>query len=282
MSKSTSNKNQDSSGVKCVVLGGGTWEQDAADESEDSWPHPVAANMLPPTSNNNMPDDGFGPDFKDQVRNVEPPPQQGSPDFKDQVQSVQLSSQQQGSGKPKPAAGPPLNQEEEDSTVVQHQQLQQQQRGNVEEATAVPLVQGILINDDTGGGGRLPNHQMTEKHKHMIWAAVVIGLVLIVTLSLTLSNNSGGGEEPTPGGGEVAAKLTASDGSAFDLFGGSVAIDGDTMVVSAAGDMNTIGGSAYVFTRTGTTWTEQAKLMAGVEEDEIGLEPAWPLMVTQL
>jgi len=300
MSNRTCNKNQDSSGVKCVVLGRGTWEQDAADdESEDSWPCPVAANMLPSTSNNNNnPDDGFGPDFKDQVRTMKPPPQQESPDFKDQVQSVQLSSQQQGSGRTKPSAGPHLNQEEEDSTVVQHQQRQRESQASpggdgVEEATAVPLVQGILINnEDTGGGGRLPNHQMTEKHKHMIWAIVVIGLVLIVTLSLTLTNKSGGGgEEPTnspvanpvPPGGEdptpspvanpfpppnLAAKLTASDGSAFDLFGGNVAIDGDTMVVTAAGDVNTIGGSAYVFTRsTGTTWTEQAKLMAGVEEE---------------
>ena len=61
------------------------------------------------------------------------------------------------------------------------------------------------------------------------------------------------------------AKLTASDGAAVDWFGISVAIAGDTIVVGAYGDdtdNGTNSGSAYVFTRTGTTWTEQAKLTA--------------------
>jgi len=70
------------------------------------------------------------------------------------------------------------------------------------------------------------------------------------------------------------AKLTASDGAVEDYFGGSVAIAEDTIVVGADGD-NDKGehsGSAYVFTRTGTTWTEQAKLTAsdGAAEDLFG------------
>jgi hypothetical protein len=61
------------------------------------------------------------------------------------------------------------------------------------------------------------------------------------------------------------AKLVADDAAAFDNFGTWVDIDGDTVVVGAAGDnegpdFNT--GSAYVFTRTGTVWTQQAKLVA--------------------
>jgi len=58
------------------------------------------------------------------------------------------------------------------------------------------------------------------------------------------------------------AKLTASDGAAADNFGASVAIAGDTIVVGAHGedDNGTSSGSAYVFTHTGTIWTEQAKL----------------------
>ena len=62
------------------------------------------------------------------------------------------------------------------------------------------------------------------------------------------------------------AKLTASDGAAGDLFGAAVAVSGDTIVVGAHGDdgvgpLPYIGeGSAYVFVRNGTTWTEQAKL----------------------
>jgi len=71
------------------------------------------------------------------------------------------------------------------------------------------------------------------------------------------------------------AKLTASDGAAFDQFGNSVAIAGDTIVVCAPwGDTDNgdTSGSAYVFTLTGTTWTEQAKLTAsdGAAGDEFG------------
>ena len=59
------------------------------------------------------------------------------------------------------------------------------------------------------------------------------------------------------------AKLTASDGAPADLFGGSVALWGDTAIIGAVyGDVGARidHGSAYVFTRTGSRWTEQAKL----------------------
>jgi hypothetical protein len=61
------------------------------------------------------------------------------------------------------------------------------------------------------------------------------------------------------------AELIASDGEANDLFGASVALSGDTALVGALWDdygANTSQGSAYVFVRNGTTWTQQAKLMA--------------------
>ncbi len=60
------------------------------------------------------------------------------------------------------------------------------------------------------------------------------------------------------------AKLTASDGAASDLFGYSVAISGDTAIVGAYGDddAGSDSGSAYVFVRSGTTWSQQAKLTA--------------------
>jgi hypothetical protein len=61
-------------------------------------------------------------------------------------------------------------------------------------------------------------------------------------------------------------KLTASDGASPDIFGYSVAISGDTVIVGAPPDdvgANTDQGSAYVFVRSGTTWTEQQKLTAG-------------------
>ena len=56
-------------------------------------------------------------------------------------------------------------------------------------------------------------------------------------------------------------KLLASDGTAYDYFGESVSISGDTALIGAFGTDN-FKGSAYVFTRTGTTWTQQAKLLA--------------------
>ncbi|HMV99781.1 MAG TPA: FG-GAP repeat protein, partial [Acidobacteriota bacterium] len=74
-------------------------------------------------------------------------------------------------------------------------------------------------------------------------------------------------------------KLTASDGAADDLFGCSVAISGETVVVGAYQD--TIGanddqGSAYVFVRSGTTWSLQQKLTAsdGMALDQFGFSAA--------
>jgi len=61
------------------------------------------------------------------------------------------------------------------------------------------------------------------------------------------------------------ARLTASDASYVDYFGYSVAIRGDTAVVGAIYDDTPSGedaGSAYVFVRSGATWTEQAHLIA--------------------
>jgi hypothetical protein len=71
------------------------------------------------------------------------------------------------------------------------------------------------------------------------------------------------------------AYLKASNTGATDFFGGSVAVSGDTVVVgSRSEDSNTTGvnstpnnsaadsGAAYVFTRSGGTWTQQAYLKA--------------------
>jgi len=58
-------------------------------------------------------------------------------------------------------------------------------------------------------------------------------------------------------------KLLASDGAEADWFGFTIALDGDTALFSAALDDDNGGqsGSAYVFTRTGTTWMQEAKLL---------------------
>jgi hypothetical protein len=69
-------------------------------------------------------------------------------------------------------------------------------------------------------------------------------------------------------------KLLASDGIADDYFGCSVSIDGDTVIVGAIGDDDNgdYTGSAYIFKRSGNTWTEQDKLLAsdGAKYDGFG------------
>ena len=76
------------------------------------------------------------------------------------------------------------------------------------------------------------------------------------------------------------AKLTAADGAAGDQFGYSVALSGDTAVITADADDDVVNGvdsgSAYVFTRSGTTWTQQAKLTAadGAAGDQFGVRVA--------
>jgi hypothetical protein len=78
-----------------------------------------------------------------------------------------------------------------------------------------------------------------------------------------------------PGGAAVwtqQAKLVAGDGAANDNFGGAVAIDGDTLVAGASrSDVSggTDAGAAYVFVRSGTTWSQQAKLTAS---DRVGFD----------
>ncbi len=62
------------------------------------------------------------------------------------------------------------------------------------------------------------------------------------------------------------AKLTAADSAAGDWFGYSVALSSDIALIGAHfNDYDVDGvdsGSAYVFKRSGTTWSQQAKLTA--------------------
>ncbi len=75
------------------------------------------------------------------------------------------------------------------------------------------------------------------------------------------------------------AKLTAGDGAPGDQFGLSVALSGDTALVGAYLDDTSAGadaGSAYIFTRSGTLWSQQAKLIAGdgASPDRFGISVA--------
>lgn len=73
------------------------------------------------------------------------------------------------------------------------------------------------------------------------------------------------------------AKLHGSDEDAYDWFGGALSLEGDTLFIGAADDeeLGAGSGSEYVFTRTGTTWTEQQYLLAsdGKPNDNFG----WPV-----
>src|SRR5688500_7486399 len=62
-----------------------------------------------------------------------------------------------------------------------------------------------------------------------------------------------------------SARSTAGDGAAEDYFAAAVAISGDTAIVGAPrNDINGDAdqGAAYVFVRSGGTWTQQDKLKA--------------------
>lgn len=75
----------------------------------------------------------------------------------------------------------------------------------------------------------------------------------------------------SPEGGGVYTqqqRLTASDGNTG--MGLSVAISGNTAVVGARTDAG-LRGSAYVFVRSGTTWTEQQKLIPSHASPEASL-----------
>ena len=67
-------------------------------------------------------------------------------------------------------------------------------------------------------------------------------------------------EKPVTGWTDMTetAKLSASDGAGEDYFGYSVSVSGDTAVVGADGDddSESSSGSAYVFERPGTSWTD--------------------------
>ncbi|MGK0382083.1 MAG: hypothetical protein ACI8QG_001847 [Flavobacteriales bacterium] len=77
---------------------------------------------------------------------------------------------------------------------------------------------------------------------------------------------------------QFQAKLTAKDGAAGDLFGISVAIDGDTVLVGA--DLNDEqaekAGAVYAYVFDGKQWNHQAKLMAkdGANTDIFGVRVA--------
>jgi hypothetical protein len=75
------------------------------------------------------------------------------------------------------------------------------------------------------------------------------------------------------------AELTASDGALGDYFGRSVAVSGNTIIVGAPDHTvgsNTWEGAAYIFSKDGGTWTQQAELTSsdGKAYDTFGISVA--------
>jgi len=71
---------------------------------------------------------------------------------------------------------------------------------------------------------------------------------------------------------EEQQRFTSSDVATNDYFGNSVSIYNDTLVVgSKQEDPNSLNnaGAAYVFVKSGDTWTQQQKLTAGDDESSL-------------
>ncbi|HXN32351.1 MAG TPA: FG-GAP repeat protein [Polyangiaceae bacterium] len=92
-----------------------------------------------------------------------------------------------------------------------------------------------------------------------------LGASILALLAMTVASTDARAAGPTFG------QQTSLPGSTDAFFGYSVAIDGDTAVVGAWND-NGNKGAAYVFVRTGTTWSQQQELTAadGASGDQFG------------
>lgn len=104
-------------------------------------------------------------------------------------------------------------------------------------------------------------HRVVLRHSDRRITARLLFALLLVSAQLSHPLISSATAAP-PIQAELA-KLIAGDAVAEDRFGYSVAIDGDTLVVGAytKGGSNNYYGAAYVFTRNGGVWTQQAKLV---------------------
>ncbi len=78
-------------------------------------------------------------------------------------------------------------------------------------------------------------------------------------------------EKPTTGWASMTEtqKITASDNQGGDGFGKSVSVDEDGIIVSSPDedDIGAARGAAYIFYRSGSSWTEQQKLTSGDAAD---------------
>jgi uncharacterized repeat protein (TIGR01451 family) len=148
------------------------------------------------------------------------------------------------------------------------------------------LVVGSYFNDSLPGTGRegaayvfvRSGTTWTEQQKLTAPDGAHLDLFGI---SVSVSDDTvvvGAAWHDAPGGGDEGAayvfarsgttwtlqqEILAPDAAPSDGFGGSVALSGDTAVISAVGD-DSSAGSVYVFVRSGAIWTQQQKIPASL------------------
>ncbi len=110
----------------------------------------------------------------------------------------------------------------------------------------------------------------------VLLAAVAVGLILAPG---ALAQSRATAVNPFAQLAVQQAVLIAGDGAWMDWFGYSVAIDGDTAVVGAMAknvNGNASQGAAYIFTRSGASWSQRAELTAadGGSPDQFGFAVA--------
>ncbi len=140
--------------------------------------------------------------------------------------------------------------------------------------------QAYLKASDTGAGDRFGNSVAVSGD------TVVVGVPFEASNATGVNGNQDNDSANFAGAAYVfvrsgsdwtqQAYLKASNTDGRDLFGWSVAVSGDTVVVGASGEASNASGvnaneadnsvrdagAAYVFVRSGTTWTQQAYLKA--------------------
>jgi hypothetical protein len=117
---------------------------------------------------------------------------------------------------------------------------------------------------DPGGVARLRYTKLAAWDAH--GRVLDSQLQLVDRATLTLHVDDRGAVYPIvidPAITNESVKLTSSDGHEDQVFGWSVAVDGDTLVVGAPFDYQVghLAGAAYVFRREGSDWVQEAKLL---------------------
>ncbi|HEX5313566.1 MAG TPA: FG-GAP repeat protein [Gammaproteobacteria bacterium] len=110
------------------------------------------------------------------------------------------------------------------------------------------------------------------------WSVALSGATALVGAPFATGNSPHGAAyafSESNGTWTQTAKLTASDGAAYDRFGQSVALDGSTALIGAY-EANGYQGAAYVFGESGGNWSQTQELTAsdGAAGDQFGYSVA--------